>query len=187
MKTNLFKSGWRIIFLIAFVFGCVGFPSSSAKAEEGDFVPGTLKIWNEGGLWWAENDFYRIEITNASSFVVKAGLEEREWHKSYPDNAMGKFWIGAAAYDAQNNAAFEFWYLFGTKPAIDSISMDKIDKNLAVATIISHGYFDNHNFLVENKLTFKAQHPEIIVTSRLLKPLNDERKITAFIYKFFLT
>ena len=31
------------------------------------------------GQLWIENDFYRIELTNASSFVVKTGAGEREW------------------------------------------------------------------------------------------------------------
>jgi hypothetical protein len=138
-----------------------------------------LKTWQDSdGRWWVENDYYRIELTNASSFIVKTGNGEKNWRVSTFPN-----WVGGSANSTQGGAYYTFWH-WGNN-MVDSLEVVESDAAHAVVKIVSHGHKGSIPISVENTLSFAADSPAIQVGSQLLST-GDPYPIMTFAYNFFM-
>jgi hypothetical protein len=144
------------------------------------FVPHTIRTWQDGdGRWWVENDYYRIELTDASSFIVKMGSGEKEWRVSTFPN-----WVGGLANNTQGSGYYyTFWHWGDNR--VDSFEVVETDAAHALIKIVSHGDNSINSISVENLLTFDSDSPAIQVGTRLLSS-GDLYPIMTLAYNFFM-
>ena len=131
-----------------------------------------------------ENDFYRIELTNASSFVVKTGAGEREWQIFNPC-ASGRGWIGIVANTQDHQGVWLWNYPSGVCMSPESVTILQQTPTAATVQVVVSGTAPVGTVRVASTFTFRADSSAIRVESEVLSSTVSSPVVT-FEYLFCL-
>jgi hypothetical protein len=127
-----------------------------------------------------ENDYYRLEISKATSLIIKTGAGPREW-RIFEDYSSGGRWIGGRyALPAET---WPFWFLDGA-PVLSVWLLVYRPNQYAVVEVWSTGPGEERASIVST-LTFRAGSPAIGVHAQVVGNTHPVA-VEALIYHLFL-
>jgi hypothetical protein len=142
-------------------------PLHQDRSKSHESAPRSLSLTTDPqGRLWVENAYYRIELTDCSSFVIKTGTGEKEWRifDGSSGNSSGK-WVGGAVNHA-NHVDTTFWNFYNAP--VDSLTTLENTSSQAVVRIISHGPEPSGSASVEDTLTFRDDTAAIRIDARVI-------------------
>ncbi len=178
MNTKFAGKVLRMFFVLTFLLGTVSTSRVHVKAlNDAVFTPHTIAVWQDSSdRWWVENDYYRIELTEFSSLVVKSGDSDSEWKifSNWP-------WLSSHAVTFSGQF-YRLLYGNGTPITVDVLEQTVDYVIIRVMSVASA----DENVVLQNMFTFNVSTPEIKVDSELIGAA-DSSLFEAITYNLFLS